>query len=85
MKSKKSDSQGFCKDISFSRKLRQEGKSSEVFEIMLSTLTLEEVIGLKLECASRLTNGKLYGFNSRTNELSRMGRRSFNRWTRSCR
>ena len=30
---------------------------------MLSTLTLEEVIGLKLECASRLTNGKLYGFN----------------------
>ena len=63
MKSKKSDSQGFCKDISFSRKLRQEGKSSEVFEIMLSTLTLEEVIGLKLECASRLTNGKLYGFN----------------------
>ena len=30
---------------------------------MLSALTLEEVIGLKLECASRLTNGKLYGFN----------------------
>ena len=30
---------------------------------MLSTLTLEEIIGLKLECTSRLTNGKLYGFN----------------------
>ena len=30
---------------------------------MLSALTLEEVIGLKLECACRLTNGKLYGFN----------------------
>jgi len=30
---------------------------------MLSALTLEEVIGLKLECSSRLTNGKLYGFN----------------------
>ena len=30
---------------------------------MLSTLTLEELIGLKLECSSRLTCGKLYGFN----------------------
>ena len=60
---RKSDSQGFCKDLSFSRNLRAKGKSSEAFEIMLSTLTLEEVIGLKLECASRLTNGKLYGFN----------------------
>ena len=30
---------------------------------MLSALTLEEIIGLKLECASRLTKGKLYGFN----------------------
>jgi len=63
MKPRKSNSQGFCNDLSFSRKLRTEGKSNEAFEIMLSTLTLEEVIGLKLECASRLTNGKLYGFN----------------------
>jgi len=63
MKPRKSDSQGFCNDLSFSRKLRKEGKSNEAFEIMLSTLTLEEIIGLKLECASRLTNGKLYGFN----------------------
>jgi len=30
---------------------------------MLSTLTLEQIIGLKLECASRVSNGKLYGFN----------------------
>lgn len=63
MKPRKSDSRGFCNDLSFSRKLRKEGKSNEAFEIMLSTLTLEEIIGLKLECASRLTNGKLYGFN----------------------
>ena len=63
MKPRKSDSQGFCKDLSLSRKLRNEGKSNEAFEIMLSALTLEEIIGLKLECASRLTNGKLYGFN----------------------
>jgi hypothetical protein len=63
MKPRKSDSLGFCKDLSLSRKLRNEGKSNEAFEIMLSALTLEEIIGLKLECASRLTNGKLYGFN----------------------
>jgi hypothetical protein len=30
---------------------------------MLSSLTLEEIIGLKLECACRLTSGKMYGFN----------------------
>ena len=54
---------GFGTNKSLSNKLRKEGKSSEVFEIMLSALTLEEVIGLKLECSMRLTNGKLYGFN----------------------
>jgi hypothetical protein len=63
MKPRKSDSQGFCNDLSFSTKLRNQDKSNEAFEIMLSALTLEEIIGLKLECASRLTNGKLYGFN----------------------
>ena len=63
MKPRKSTSQGFCNDLSFSRKLRNEGKSNEAFEIMLSALTVEEIIGLKLECSSRLTNGKLYGFN----------------------
>ncbi len=30
---------------------------------MLSALTLEEIIGLKLECAARCTGGKMYGFN----------------------
>jgi hypothetical protein len=54
---------GFCEDLSLSHKLRREGKSSEQFEIMLSSLTLEELIGLKIECASRLSSGKLYGFN----------------------
>ena len=63
MKPRKSDSQGFCNDLSFSHKLRNQGKSSEAFEVMLSALTLEEIIGLKIECASRLTGGKLYGFN----------------------
>tara|TARA_B100000029_G_scaffold311698_1_gene304213 strand:- start:63352 stop:63711 length:360 start_codon:yes stop_codon:yes gene_type:complete len=60
---KKSDTQGFCNDLSFSNKLRKDGKSNEAFEIMLSALTLEEVLGLKLECASRLSNGRLYGLN----------------------
>jgi hypothetical protein len=63
MKPRKSSSQGFCNDLSFSNKLRNEGKSNEAFEVMLSALTLEEIIGLKLECSSRLTAGKLYGFN----------------------
>ena len=60
---KRSNSQGFCNDLSFSTKLRKEGRSNEAFDVMLSALTLEELLGLKLECASRLTNGKLYGFN----------------------
>ena len=63
MKPRKSDSQGFCNDLSFSTKLRNQHKSNEAFEIMLSALTLEEIIGLKLECSSRLTAGKMYGFN----------------------
>jgi hypothetical protein len=63
MKPRKSASRGFCADLSLSHKLRANGKSNEVFEVMLSALTLEEIIGLKLECASRLTRGKLYGFN----------------------
>ena len=63
MKPRKSSSQGFCNDLSFSNKLRNQGKSNEAFEVLLSALTLEEIIGLKLECASRLTGGKMYGFN----------------------
>jgi hypothetical protein len=60
---KKPTNKGFCEDLSLSNKLRQEGKSSEAFEIMLSALTLEELIGLKIEGAARLSNGKMYGFN----------------------
>ena len=60
---KNSEDNGFSRNLSFSNKLRKEGKSNEAFEIMLSTLTLEELLALKLECAGRLTAGKLYGFN----------------------
>ena len=60
---KETRAEGFSRNLSFSNKLRKEGKSNEAFEIMLSTLTLEEIIALKLECSRRLTSGRLYGFN----------------------
>ena len=47
---------------SISNKLKRENKSSEEFEILFNNLSLEEVIGLKLELASKSSfNGKLYG------------------------
>ena len=47
---------------SISSKLKRENKSSEEFEILFNSLSLEEVIGLKLELASKSSfNGKLYG------------------------
>ena len=53
--------QGKNKYYSLSRKLRRESKSNDQFEVMLSQLTLEEVIGLKLELASKVLGGKLFG------------------------
>tara|TARA_Y100000034_G_scaffold27316_1_gene32601 strand:- start:60 stop:431 length:372 start_codon:yes stop_codon:yes gene_type:complete len=47
---------------SLSNKLRKEGKTSEEFEILFNNLSLEEVIGLKLELASKFgLRGKMYG------------------------
>jgi|TARA_R110002153_G_scaffold203452_1_gene356444 hypothetical protein len=54
------------KDIkyySISKKLKKENKTSEEFEIMLNNLSLEEIIALKLELASKIVKGKLYGLN----------------------
>ena len=48
---------------SVSNKLKSEGKINERFEVMLSTLTLEEIIALRLEIAARTVNFKLYGLN----------------------
>jgi hypothetical protein len=45
---------------------------------MLSALTIEELIGLKLECSSRLTNGKLYGFNLWSNTVAIVKEALFN-------
>tara|TARA_B100000287_G_scaffold394952_1_gene409436 strand:+ start:16486 stop:16860 length:375 start_codon:yes stop_codon:yes gene_type:complete len=48
---------------SIANKLKSEGKVNERFEIMLSSLTLEEIIGLRLELAAKTVNYKLYGAN----------------------
>tara|TARA_Y100000310_G_C20246375_1_gene607016 strand:+ start:232 stop:594 length:363 start_codon:yes stop_codon:yes gene_type:complete len=48
---------------SIANKLKAEGKINEKFEIMLSSLTLEEIIGLRLELAAKSVNYKLYGLN----------------------
>lgn len=53
---------GANQDYSVARKLREENKSNEQFEIMVSGLSLEELIALKLDLATRATGGKMYGF-----------------------
>jgi len=58
---KKRKHQGKNRYYSLAKKLRHEERSSDEFEIMLSQLTLEEVIGLKLELASKTLDGRLFG------------------------
>ena len=61
MKTKKRR-EGRNKYYSISNKLKKDGKSSEEFEILFNALSLEEVIALKLELASKSAfKGKLYG------------------------
>ena len=47
---------------SLRNKLKNEKKIDDHFEILLNGLTIEELIGLKLEVASSHTNNRLYGF-----------------------
>ena len=51
------------KYYSISKKLKREKKVNEEFEVMLNSLSLEEIIALKLELASKILKGKLYGLN----------------------
>tara|TARA_A100001391_G_scaffold143729_1_gene101445 strand:+ start:1682 stop:2038 length:357 start_codon:yes stop_codon:yes gene_type:complete len=51
------------KYYSISNKLRTENKINERFEVMMSSLTLEEIIALRLELAAKSVNFKLYGLN----------------------
>ena len=53
--------QGKNKYYSISKKLQKEKKSTDEFEVMLNNLSLEEVIGLKLELAAKAAGGMLYG------------------------
>ena len=48
---------------SIANKLKSENRIDEKFEVMLSSLTLEEIIGLRLELAAKAVNYKLYGAN----------------------
>jgi len=48
---------------SIANKLKSDGRITEEFEVMLCTLTLEEIIGLRLELAAKTVNHKLYGLN----------------------
>ena len=47
---------------SLSKKLRQEKRSNDEFETMLGSLSLEEIIGLKVELATKPGSNRLYGF-----------------------
>ena len=59
---KKKKNEGTNRYYSLAKKLKREGKTNEEFEIIFNNLSLEEVIGLKLELASRFAfNGKMYG------------------------
>ena len=52
---------GKNKNYSMSSKLKKERRSNDEFEIMLSSLTLEEVIALKLELSTKPVSNRLYG------------------------
>ena len=58
---RKKNYNGKNKNYSMSSKLKKERRSNDEFEIMLSSLTLEEVIALKLELSTKPVSNRLYG------------------------
>ena len=48
------------KDYSITNKLRKEGKITKEFEVILSSLTLEDVIAVRMELATRTVSNRLY-------------------------
>ena len=50
-----------CKNYSIINTLREQKKSNEYFEIMLSNISLEDLIALKLELSYRSIGVALYG------------------------
>ena len=61
-KKKLRERKGKSYNYSLRKKLKKDKKITDDFEIMLSSLTLEEIIGLRLELASLYINNKLYNF-----------------------
>ena len=43
-------------------KLKKDKRIDDQFEIMLSSLTLEEIISVKLELSARYLNNRMYNF-----------------------
>ena len=60
-KKKRKIQEGQNKYYSLSNKLKKESRSHDEFEVMLNSLSLEELIGLKLELAAKSAGGMLYG------------------------
>jgi hypothetical protein len=58
---KKKRTQGKNRYYSLAKKLTKEKKITTDFEDMLNNLSLEEVIGLKLELAAKAAGGMLFG------------------------
>ena len=52
---------GKYEHYSLSKKLKRDKKISDQFEVMLNSLTLEELIGLKLELAYKSAGQAIYG------------------------
>ena len=61
-KKKLREYKGRNSEYSLRNKLKRDKRITDEFEVMLSTLTLEEIIGLRLELASLYINNKLYNF-----------------------
>tara|TARA_Y100001937_G_scaffold91369_1_gene123674 strand:- start:626 stop:976 length:351 start_codon:yes stop_codon:yes gene_type:complete len=59
---KRNENKGKSYNYSTINKLKKEKKIDEVFLSRMSSLTLEEVIAIKLESAARYINRKLYNF-----------------------
>ena len=53
--------EGTNKNYSISKTLRKKKNITDEFEAMFNSLSLEEVIGLKLEQAAQASGGKMYG------------------------
>ena len=57
----KNKSKGANANYSIASKLRKTKKINSDFEVMLNGLSLEEVIGLKLELSAKAAGSKMYG------------------------